>query len=136
MMRYIHLNLLIFIGFFSSFHVVGQETDATFNPSGKPIIQVFGNFDYNATENAQKKYGFWFGRAHFGYEYQFSQQLSGKIVLETGRPTSVGQITVTDALGKNFIVTNSSKEGSYYTMTLKYASLEWKPNAHIRFQAG
>jgi len=127
---------VILISVFNCLHVVGQGNDTAFKPSGKPIIQVFGNFDYNATENAQKNYGFWFGRAHFGYEYQFSQQLSGKIVLETGRPTSVGQITVTDALGKNFNVTNTSKEGSYYTMTLKYASLEWKPNTQIRFQAG
>ena len=103
---------------------------------GKPIIQVFGNFDYNATKGVEKKYSFWFGRALFGYEYSFNKQFSGKIVLDIGRPTTVGQIEVTDTAGYNFVVTNSSKEGSYYTMTLKFASLEWKPNEHIRIQAG
>ncbi len=135
-MKTTQIFLLLFIGILSNFQVVGQETDNTFKPSGKPIIQVFGNFDYNASENAQKKYGFWFGRAHFGYEYQFSQQLSGKIILDMGRPTTVGQITVTDANGNNLNVTNTSTPGSYYTMTLKFASLQWKPNEHFNVQVG
>lgn len=112
------------------------QNDTTFKPSGKPVIQVFGNFDYNATREAQKKYGFWFGRAHFGYEYQFSRQFSGKIIIDAGRPTTVGQIEVSDTAGNGLHVTNSSKEGSYYTMTLKFASLEWKPNDFISVQAG
>ena len=103
---------------------------------GKPIIQVFGNFDFNATKGVEKKYSFWLGRAHFGYEYSFNKQFSGRIVLDIGRPTTVGEIEVTDTSGYNFEVTNSSKEGSYYTMTLKFALLEWKPNKHIRLQAG
>lgn len=103
---------------------------------GKPIIQVFGNFDYNATDDAKKTYGFWFGRAHFGYEYQFSEQISGKIIIDAGRPTTVGQIEVEDTSGNSLDVTNKSKEGSYYTMTLKFASIEWKPNSIVRLQAG
>lgn len=112
------------------------QTDNIFQPSGKPIIQVFGNFDYNATENAQKQYGFWFGRAHFGYEYQLSSQFSGKIIIDAGRPTTVGQISMVNASGDNLMVSNSSKEGSYYTMTLKFASLEWKPSEQFKIQAG
>jgi len=112
------------------------QTQSNKEPKGKPIIQVFGNFDYNSTQDAQKKYGFWFGRAHFGYEYQFNKQFSGKIIIDAGRPTTVGQIEVTDTTGLNLNTSNTSKEGSYYTMTLKFASLEWKPNEHIRIQAG
>lgn len=121
---------------FISIQLFSQEKDGAFKPSGKPIIQVFGNFDLNATKDAQKLYGFWFGRAHFGYEYQFSKQLSGKIILDIGRPTTVGQISVTDAAGNQLNVNNTSKEGSYYTMTLKFASLQWKPNEHFNVQAG
>ncbi|NHB69408.1 rhodanese-like domain-containing protein [Perlabentimonas gracilis] len=105
-------------------------------PKGKPIVQVFGNFDYNATQNAQKQYGFWFGRAHFGYEHQYSEQFAGKIIIDAGRPTTVGQIQITDPIGNELNVSNSSKEGSYHTMTLKFASLEWKPNEVIKIQAG
>jgi rhodanese-related sulfurtransferase len=103
---------------------------------GKPIIQVFGNFDFNASADAEKKYGFWFGRAHFGYEYQFSSQFSGKIILDMGRPTTLGQIVVTDTAGNPLNVSSTGKDGSYYAMTLKFASLEWKPNEIIRIQAG
>ena len=112
------------------------QKDTTFKPSGKPIIQVFGNFDYNATKDAQKKYAFWFGRAHFGYQYQFSKQFSGKIIIDAGRPTTVGTIAVTDSAGQAMNVSNTSKEGSYYTMTLKFASVEWKPNQYFTLQAG
>ena len=58
--------LLAALVFFSKCIVTAQTSDSTFKPNGKPIIQVFGNFDYNATNNAKKTYGFWFGRAHFG----------------------------------------------------------------------
>ena len=129
------LTIIIFIlGFTST--VMAQTPDTAFKPTGKPIIQVFGNFDYNATNNAKKTYGFWFGRAHFGYEYQFSEQISGKIIIDAGRPTTVGQIEVEDTSGNSLDVTNKSKEGSYYTMTLKFASIEWKPNSFVRIQAG
>jgi len=103
---------------------------------GKPIIQVFGNFDYNATQDAQKQYAFWFGRAHFGYQYQFNKQFSGKIIIDMGRTTTVGTINVADSAGNSLNVTNNSKEGSYYTMTLKFASLEWKLNEIFKIQAG
>lgn len=118
------------------YRTMAQTPDSTFKPSGKPIIQVFGNFDYNATHNAKKTYGFWFGRAHFGYQYQFSEKLSGKIIIDAGRPTTVGQLTVTSSSGDTLNVSNTSKEGSYYTMTLKFASLEWKINNAITLQAG
>ncbi len=131
-----NLVLTSFILFVLVYNSLAQTTDTTFKPTGKPIIQVFGNFDYNATKDAQKQYGFWFGRAHFGYEYQFSEQISGKIIIDAGRPTTVGQIEVTDTSGNSLDVTNKSKEGSYYTMTLKFASIEWKPNSFIRIQAG
>ncbi len=129
------LTILILTTCFTSI-TLAQPADSTFNPYGKPIIQVFGNFDYNATNNAKKTYGFWFGRAHFGYEYQFSEQISGKIIIDAGRPTSVGQIEVEDTSGNSLDVINKSKEGSYYTMTLKFASIEWKPSGFVRIQAG
>lgn len=115
---------------------VAAQTDTIFKPSGKPIIQVFGNFDYNATRDVDKKYGFWFGRAHFGYEYQYNRQFSGKIVIDAGRPASIGKILVSDSAGNQFDVVSNSKEGSYYTMTLKFASIEWKPVESFKLQAG
>jgi len=49
----------IIIGIFALIanHGFGQ-TDTIFKTKGKPIIQVFGNFDYNATQDALKNMGF------------------------------------------------------------------------------
>ena len=124
--------IFIFVGIAQAF----AQHDSTFKSSGKPIIQVFGNFDYNASRDAQKKYAFWFGRAHFGYEYQYSKHWSGKVIIDAGRPTTVGTITVQDSVGNNFQVSNTSKEGAYYTMNLKFACLEWKLNEYFKIQAG
>lgn len=115
---------------------LSENPYAEFPSKGKVIVQVFGNFDYNATSNAQKSYGFWFGRAHLGYEYQFDHQFTGKVIIDAGRPTTVGQIQVTDPDGNDLEVTNPSKEGSHYTMTLKFASLEWRPNGNVTIQVG
>jgi hypothetical protein len=135
-MKKIQIFLLLLSGILVNLSVTAQEIDGSFHPTGKPIIQVFGNFDYNAADNVQKQFGFWFGRAHFGYEYLFSPQFSGKIIIDAGRPTTVGQISVVNASGDNLSVTNASKEGSYYTMTLKFALLEWKLNEQFKIQAG
>lgn len=129
------INLLTILLLFFAMAGYSQK-DSTIKPSGKPIIQVFGNFDYNATKDVQKHYGFWFGRAHFGYEYQFSKQISAKIITDMGRPTTVGQITVKDTAGNLLPITNASKEGSYYAMTLKFASIEWNPCEFFKIQAG
>lgn len=110
--------------------------DTIFKPSGKIIIQVFGNFDYNATQNIDKKFSFWFGRAHFGYEYQYNKNFSAKIIIDAGRPTTIGTITVLDSNGNNLNIINNSKQGAYYTINLKFASLEWKPSKIFKIQAG
>lgn len=117
--------LLIFNFLFSD-HLFAQERDTDFEASGKPIIQVFGNIDMNLGKDAEKRYGVWIGRAHFGYGYRFSKTFSGKIVLDVGRPTTLSQ----------FSEMGGYKEGSYYTVTLKFASLEWTPNEHVYIQAG
>ena len=57
--------VLIFNFLFSD-HLFAQERDTDFEASGKPIIQVFGNIDMNLGKDAEKRYGLWIGRAHFG----------------------------------------------------------------------
>lgn len=113
-----------------------QENKEEALSGGKPIIQVFGNFEYNATSETSKAYSFWIGRAHLGYEYNFNKQFSGKIVLDVGRPTTIGNINVIDKNGESMYVSTNSKEGSYYTMTLKFASLQWHASPFLTIQAG
>ena len=115
---------------------IHAQQDTTFESHGNPIIQVFGVADYNATEDADKGYGFGFGRAHLGYQYLFDRDWSAKIILDRGRPTSVGEITVNDTAGNELNVTQSVQEGSYYTMTLKFATLTWQVTPKLRIEGG
>ncbi|MDA3853164.1 MAG: hypothetical protein PF444_02845, partial [Bacteroidales bacterium] len=98
-----------------------------------PIVQVFGAASYNLETN---NYGYSFGRAHLGFQYQFSEKWSSKIIIDRGRATSIGEITVSDADGNLLSVQNTSKEGAYYTMFLKFASLQWKVNDKFTLQGG
>lgn len=99
----------------------------------KPIIQVFGTATYNLDNN---HYNYSFGRAHIGLQYQFNKRWSSKIIVDRGRPTSAGIITVTDSAGNLINVENSSIEGAYYTMFLKFASLRWKVNDKLTIEGG
>lgn len=99
----------------------------------KPIVQVFGTASYDIENN---NYGYSFGRAHLGFQYQFNEKWSSKIIIDRGRATSIGEITVTDSLGNILNIQNSSKEGAYYTMYLKFASLQWKVNDKFTLKGG
>ncbi len=99
----------------------------------KPIVQVFSVAAYDV-ENSS--YGYSFGRAHLGFQYQFNKKWGAKIIIDRGKSTSVGEITVTDADGNTLTVVNSSSEGSCYTMFLKFASLQWKANNRLTLESG
>jgi hypothetical protein len=99
----------------------------------KPIVQVFGHASYLIEDHY---YDYNFTRAHLGLEYQFNKDWSAKIIVDRGRATSVGEITVTDSLGNEYYVDDTSVEGAYYTMYLKFASLQWKVNDQLTLQGG
>jgi len=84
---------IIIIGLIALIHVVTfaqEKQDLIKNLT--PIVQVFGTASYNLENNY---YGFSFGRAHLGFQYQFNEKWSSKIIIDRGRATSVGEITVT-----------------------------------------
>jgi hypothetical protein len=148
-MKKIIFTLLFFVSFWITFGNNSETfqlldinqsnsitNDTSFTPSGKPIIQLFGNINYNPTQDVTKRVGFYIARAYLGYEYQFSKQFSGKIVIDAGRPTTVGTLMVWDTSGNQMFVSNTSKEGSFYTMFLKFAFLEWSPGSKFKLIAG
>ena len=98
-----------------------------------PIVQVFGAAAYNIENN---RYGYSFGRAHLGFQYQFNKDWSAKIILDRGRPTSVGDITITDTAGNELNVTQPVQEGSFYTMALKFATLAWQVTPKLKIEGG
>jgi len=99
----------------------------------KPIVQVFGTAHYDINNQI---YDFHFGRTHVGLQYQYDKAWSAKIIFDSGKPTTVGNISVTDSSGQKFIVSNSAKEGANYTMYLKFASLQWRPTEKLTLEGG
>jgi len=99
----------------------------------KPIVQVFGTASYDVENN---HYGYSVGRAHLGFQYQFNESWSAKMIIDRGRPSSFSDLSVTDSLGNALNVDYNYTEGSYYTFWLKYASLQWKVNDKLRLEGG
>lgn len=111
-----------------------QENKAVFDFKNlTPIVQVFGTASYDFEKN---NYGYSFGRTHLGFQYQFNEKWSSKIIIDRGRASSVGEILVSDSSGNMLNVDNASKEGAYYTMYLKFASLQWKVNDKLTLEGG
>lgn len=126
----IAISLLLF-NFLSTPLIYSQEETA--QNGGRVLVHVFGGYKY---ENMSNVSGFSINRAHLGYAYQFDKQFSAKIILDRGRASTVHDISVQDSSGNYLDVERSDSEGSYYTMTLKFASLEWKATNRLRFQIG
>ncbi len=69
---------------FVSIFAIAQETKSsseTFTPNGKPIIKVFSDFSM-VNSNNMTNYAFEVQRAYFGYGYNFSKNISGKVVFD------------------------------------------------------
>ncbi|MGQ1891403.1 outer membrane beta-barrel protein [Thermophagus sp. OGC60D27] len=113
--------------------IVSAQKENELLPGLTPIVQVFGTANYNVDDGVA---GYSFGRAHLGFQYRFNEKWFGKIVIDRGQPTTVGDITVTDTDGNNLMVSNTSSEGSAYTMWLKFASLTWQVNDHLSLEGG
>ena len=62
----------------------------------KPTVQIFVTAKYHLENNTC---GYSFGHAHLGFQYQFNDKWSAKIIIHRGRATSVGEITVIDTNG-------------------------------------
>jgi len=72
---------------FSVFHAISQdkpaEQEEPFKPYGKPIITVFAN-GHTIFQDGNSNSGFQLTRGYLGYEYNFSENFSGKVVFDIG----------------------------------------------------
>lgn len=127
--------VVLLIAFFG-YSVKAQTNTADFKPSGNIVMQVFGysKTDLNA---ASPIFDFGIGRAHFGYNYNFTPQLSAALIVDAaGRTTTLGTGFVTDQYGYQKPLTTTGREGSFYTAFLKFAYIQWKVNDWSRLQIG
>ncbi|MDZ7634403.1 MAG: hypothetical protein U5L72_08200 [Bacteroidales bacterium] len=129
-MKYIFLLLLLLIT-----RIGYAQADTTFKPAGNVLVQVINRTLYE-TSGESYKYGMYINRAHIGYRYQFGPKWSGTVIVDAGRPTVFGNLSVKDTSGNNLQNSYTYKEGSYYAMTLKFSYIEFNPSPQIKLQAG
>jgi hypothetical protein len=115
--------------------VLKAQKDTSFKSSGKVLIQVIDRTLYETDGNTEK-YGMYINRAFFGYRYAFHQKWSGALVIDAGRPTIFGNLMVNDTSGNALPVSYDYSEGSFYTIMLKFAYLEFNPTSKLKLQAG
>lgn len=126
-------HFLVFVVMLYGNMVLATETDSTFKPHGNMLVQLINRTEFNLSTGVG---GMYINRSHIGYLYQFAPQWLGKIVLDAGRPTVLGNLQFLDSNGVTQALSYSYNEGSYYTMALKFSYLQWKPNQKITLQMG
>lgn len=95
--RYVLLTIALTLLSVSTF----AQGDETFVPSGKPTLRIYTNLHTTYTGS---EYGnaFEIQRAYFGYQYQFSKTISGKLILDVGDP-KVGDLKMTAYLKNAYV---------------------------------
>ncbi len=79
------LTLLFFL--MTSIYISGasQNSSDEFQPNGKPLALIFSNF-HTTFKDDQTFSQFQIRRAYLGYEYNFTKNWYGKLVLDVGNP--------------------------------------------------
>lgn len=86
--------LILSVLFILAKPVLWAQKDSTanvFKPKGKMILTLFGDFHSEFTDT--KNTGFSIERAYLGYQYQFTEGLSAKVVLDVGKSSEVFDLT-------------------------------------------
>lgn len=128
-------RILLFLFLLTVTVMVYAQTDTIFKPEGNVLVRVINRTLYE-TDGSTAKYGMYINRAFFGYNYQFAPKWSGRVIVDAGRPTVFGNLSVKDTSGNNLSNSYNYKEGSYYTMSLIFSYLEYNPTPKIKLQAG
>src|SRR5690606_36032894 len=79
-----HILLFILLVPATAFMAFGQDSDP-FKPKGKPVALIFSNFHKNFS-GGSKSSAFEITRAYLGYEYTFSPEWHGYVVMDVGDP--------------------------------------------------
>lgn len=85
------------------------QSDQAFTPNGKPFALIFSDVNYRLNSDGNSK-AFEITRAYFGYEYNFTKNISAKVNLDVADP-GVGKLQMTAYL-KNALVQYKNKNFS------------------------
>jgi hypothetical protein len=93
---FISLAFALFAG-----NAFSQEADADFKPNGKAFMKVYTNY-HSTWTNGEANKVFEIQRAYFGYQYQLSEYISGKLTLDVGDP-DFGELEMTAYLKHAYV---------------------------------
>lgn len=82
-------------------HLLAQEDSAQFERSGRAFIRIYTNYHSTWTNGDVNKV-FEIQRAYFGYNYQLSPYISGRLTLDVGDP-DFGELEMTAYLKHAFV---------------------------------
>jgi len=106
--------------------------DVTKDKESYPFGQIYTGFRYAFKDTYKPQAAFEFNQGIIGYFHQLSPQVSGKIMFDVTRTTSITSIT--DSSGQNLKVTYF--EGSKYTAYLKMAEIKWDITDYLAMRVG
>jgi hypothetical protein len=96
------LTLTLFAGL-----ILAQEESSEFKPSGKAYMKVYTNYHSTWTDGESNRV-FQIQRAYFGYKYQLSKYISGKLTLDVGDP-HFGDLEMTAYLKHAYVQYSKNK---------------------------
>lgn len=95
------ITALLAIVFIAS-SLFAQNEKESFKPSGKAFIRVFTNFNTVLSDGKLKSSAFALDRAYLGYEYNLSENFSGKVNFDIGNP-GTGSLQMTAFIKNAYI---------------------------------
>ena len=84
-----------------------SQESKSFQPSGKVFMKVFSNFNTTISDGTSAS-AFAIERAYFGYEYNLSENFSGKLNFDVGNP-GVGKLEMTAYIKNAYISYHTDK---------------------------
>jgi hypothetical protein len=111
-MKKLTILLLMLPGFISMGY--SQDNLIEFKPNGKSLALIFSNF-HTSFSGGEAMPAFGITRAYLGYEYNFSKEWYGKVVLDVADPGS-GKLQMTAFLKNAYIKYNRGNFTAYFGM--------------------
>ncbi len=124
-MKKITLMAIAIIGF--AIASIAQNEKQEFQPNGKPLILVFSNFHTNFTDGESSS-AFEVQRAYLGYEHSFSEEFSGKVVLDVADPGNGSKLEMTAYL-KNALL--QYKKGNFTALFGLISTTQFKTSEKV-----
>ena len=98
-----------------AFSTVAQNETEEFKQNGKPIILVFSNFHTDFADGETHP-EFEIKRAYLGYEHNFSENWSGRVILDVGDPGNGSKLEMTAYLKNAYFEYKKGNFTAYFGM--------------------